>query len=73
MTDFSNHTNDELAEDLMAALLEAEARADAQTPSTSHLSELKLRLSKAHLQLALALVAANDGGYASFSGGDPKP
>jgi hypothetical protein len=73
MTDFTNHTNDQLAEDLIAAIGEAEARAasEPETPANaSHLAELRSRLTKAHLQLSLALGAANGGGFVSLSSGD---
>lgn len=73
MTDFSNHTNDEVAQAIMEPLLEAEARAAAQSPETPALLELRRQLAKMHLHASLAVVASNGGGYTSFNGGDKTP
>lgn len=73
MTDFSNHTNDELAEDGMAWIVETEARANAISPVTPELTTLRRELAKIHLHMSLALVASNGGGHTSFNGGDKEP
>ena len=73
MTDFSNQTHDQVAEVFMDALLELEARANAESPVTPELLDVRKYLAKSHLSASLALVASNAGGYTSFSGGDPKP
>lgn len=71
MTDFSNHSNDEVAQAIMEPLLEAEARAAAQSPVTPELTTLRRELAKMHLHASLAVGASNAGGYTSFNG-EPK-
>lgn len=75
MTDFTGHTNNDLATDIAAAVAEAERRAanEPLTPeNTTHLTAVRSRLAKAHLQLALALESANGGGFTTLTGGIPK-